>query len=58
MTTGRTKSAKEEKMKDRNTLKCPKCGFEVWTEANSRECAKCNNRMEFVCKESVYRNKK
>lgn len=28
---------------NKNLLKCPSCGFGVFTESNSRECAKCGN---------------
>ncbi len=42
-------------MKDRNILRCPKCGFAIYTSASQRECAKCNNgtKMIFEGKENV-----
>ena len=44
--------------KDRNILKCPNCGFEIYTEANERSCAKCDTQMEFIMKESEFKKGK
>ena len=38
-------------MRDKNTLKCPNCGFAVLTEATLRYCAKCGSKMYIVTKE-------
>ncbi len=38
-------------MRNRNVLKCNKCGAEVFTEARERACYKCGNQMTFVMKE-------
>jgi len=45
-------------VKYRNVLKCPHCGFEIYTQAFERNCAKCNTLMNFICKESEDRLKK
>ena len=29
----------------RNILRCPRCGFSVYSESNSRQCAKCDKQM-------------
>ena len=39
-------------MGDRNILKCPNCGASVYSNANERDCYKCEAPMIFVCKES------
>ncbi len=44
-------------MKDRNVLKCPACGFAVYTEAREKHCARCETKMIFVCTEFEYRKK-
>jgi len=34
--------------KERNILKCPRCGFTVYSEATERLCAKCDFKMTFI----------
>lgn len=29
----------------RNRLRCPKCGFGVFSNSDSRSCARCDNKM-------------
>lgn len=41
-----------EKSKDRNVMRCLKCGFGVYTNSEGRGCAKCETPMNFICKES------
>ena len=38
--------------KDRNVLRCPQCGFVVYSNSYERTCAKCEEPMKFICKES------
>ena len=35
-----------------NELKCPECGFAVYSESNYRHCAKCNAIMIFIGKKN------
>lgn len=44
-------------MINRNVLKCPSCGFGVYTKAKKRDCAMCNTRMDYVCKEEEYKKR-
>ena len=44
-------------MKDRNALRCPKCGFGVYTGSPEKSCAKCDTRMIFICSESEYKKR-
>ena len=46
-------------MRNRNVLKCPVCGFEVFTEASDRDCARCKEsvKMKYVCKEDEYKRR-
>ena len=37
-------------MKDRNHLKCIKCGTEIYTHATDRDCFKCESEMEVIGK--------
>ena len=37
-------------MRTKNILRCPQCGFEVLSEANARNCAKCNAPMTLIGK--------
>ena len=39
-------------MRDRNILKCRKCGTGIFTEASERECYKCGYPMEFMGRKS------
>ena len=41
-------------MKDRNVLRCEFDGFEIFTEADRRNCAKCGKEMIFICKENEW----
>ena len=43
-------------MRDRNVMKCPQCGFMVLTESFDRDCARCDFKMVYICKESKYEN--
>jgi len=45
-------------MRTKNILRCPKCGFEVLSEANARHCAKCNTPMDLIGKGESKVNKR
>ena len=38
-------------MNKRNLLRCPKCGFAVYSGSSKRDCAKCDTPMIYICKE-------
>ncbi|KKM62835.1 hypothetical protein LCGC14_1517710 [marine sediment metagenome] len=35
---------------DDNLLRCPKCGFGVYTQARNRHCARCDTLMVYIKK--------
>ena len=39
-------------MRNRNILRCPKCGTEIFTDAKERDCYKCESKMIFVKREN------
>ena len=41
----------ERKIKNRNELRCPLCGFAVWSEGIVMICPKCDIEMVFIRKE-------
>jgi len=40
-------------MVTKNILRCSVCGFEILTQAFSRDCAKCNASMILIRKEEI-----
>ena len=44
-------------MVTKNVLRCDACGFEIITQAFTRDCAKCDNPMTFIRKEEVREKK-
>ena len=42
---------------ERNVMKCPDCGFMILTIAKKRNCAKCETKLVYICKEKSYKKK-
>lgn len=45
-------------MKNENELRCPECGFTIYTESRERNCARCKEIMIYIGKRQEEKNKK